>query len=138
MRIPLYVQALLLLCVHLALLTGLFLVLFNSQGGFAWDAIMRSPLGDRLQTTAWVIARQLEARPKNSWNNVLQEFGKTYGVKFLLFDISGRQLAGEPVQLPAEVSERVNFARGDHHFAFGPKMFTFGVRTSMNGHMLQM
>jgi two-component system sensor histidine kinase CpxA len=106
-RIPLAAQIIALLLLHLTVLAGLFLIFFNAQFGLGWEAVFYSPVGDRVDAIAWAVREQIRQRPVNAWDNVLQEFGKFYGVKFYIFDRLGHELAGEPVTLPATVLTRL-------------------------------
>lgn len=110
-RFPLYAQTLSFLFLHLTLLAALFLIFFNTQFGLGWEALINSAIGERLEGIAWVINRQIEVRPIDSWNSILDEFGKIYGVKFYIFNMRGEELAGEPVQLPAPVVLRIVMRR---------------------------
>ncbi len=106
-RFPLYAQTISFLLIHLILLLVLFLFLFNTKFGPGWDAVLSSPIGDRVEAIGWVIQKQLEVNKQTEWNSVLDEFGKFYGVDFYLFDFSGRQLAGQPIKLPEAVAAQV-------------------------------
>lgn len=104
-RFPLYAQTISFLLIHLILLLVLFLALFNTKFGPGWDAVLSSPIGDRVEAIGWVIQKQLEVNKQEEWNSVLEEFGKFYGVDFYLFDFSGKQLAGETISLPQTVEK---------------------------------
>lgn len=106
-RFPLYAQTISFLLIHLILLVVLFLALFNTKFGPGWDAVLSSPIGDRVEAIGWVIQKQLEVNKPAEWNTVLDEFGKFYGVDFYLFDFSGKQLAGEKMTLPEALSKEV-------------------------------
>ncbi len=106
-RFPLYAQTISFLLIHLILLVVLFLALFNTKFGPGWDAVLSSPIGDRVEAIGWVIQKQLEVNKPAEWNTVLDEFGKFYGVDFYLFDFSGKQLAGQKITLPETVSKEV-------------------------------
>ncbi len=101
-RFPLYAQTISFLLIHLILLLVLFLALFNTKFGPGWDAVLSSPIGDRVEAIGWVIQKQLEVNKPDEWNTVLDEFGKFYGVDFYLFDFSGKQLAGQTTTLPED------------------------------------
>lgn len=102
-RFPLYVQTLCLLLLQLALLFGMFVVLFDRQFGFGWDAIMHSPIGDQVNSMAWDVSHQLRDRPISEWNGILDDYGKIYGCKFYIFDNRGDEVAGETIKLPESV-----------------------------------
>ncbi|MBS1952818.1 MAG: HAMP domain-containing protein [Cyanobacteria bacterium SZAS-4] len=106
-RFPLYAQTISFLLIHLILLVVLFLALFNTKFGPGWDAVLSSPIGDRVEAIGWVIQKQLEVNKPDEWNTVLDEFGKFYGVDFYLFDFAGKQLAGQTTTLPEAVSKEV-------------------------------
>lgn len=106
-RFPLYAQTISFLLIHLILLLVLFLALFNTKFGPGWDAVLSSPIGDRVEAIGWVIQKQLEVNKPDEWNTVLDEFGKFYGVDFYVFDFAGKQLAGEKITLPDTVAHEV-------------------------------
>ena len=106
-KFPLYLQTIGFLVLHLLVLAMLFLLFFNTQFGLGWEALISSPLGERVEGISWVIRQQMLARPRESWNDVLAGFDKLYGVKFSVFDRRGNQIAGEPVSLPDSVLQRV-------------------------------
>lgn len=106
-RFPLYAQTISFLLIHLILLLVLFLALFNTKFGPGWDAVLSSPIGDRVEAIGWVIQKQLEVNKRDEWNTVLDEFGKFYGVDFYLYDFAGKQLAGESMKLPDAVSHEI-------------------------------
>lgn len=110
-RFPLFAQILCFLGLHLALLLVLFIILFSSQFGVGWNLLVTSPIGSRVESVAWEIFQQTRSSPTQEWNNILDEFGKFYGVKFYLFDVHCHQLAGEPVELPEAVKLRVTTRR---------------------------
>lgn len=113
-RFPIYAQTLSFLLLHFTILFVLFVILFNNQFGPGWNAIMHSPLGDKVDAVAWDIHRQLSAHTRDEWNAVLEESGKLYGVKFYLFDNKCEELAGEPIKLPDTVAERIKLHHGWH------------------------
>ncbi|CAN5407601.1 hypothetical protein BH10CYA1_BH10CYA1_01140 [soil metagenome] len=106
-RFPLYAQTISFLLIHLILLLVLFLALFNTKFGPGWDAVLSSPIGDRVEAIGWVIQKQLEVNKQDEWSAVLDEFGKFYGVDFCLFDFSGKQLAGQTTTLPETIEKEV-------------------------------
>jgi two-component system sensor histidine kinase CpxA len=81
-----------------------FLVL---QGGLGWDALVAGPSGTRAQATANVIAGEVAAASPDGRKAVLDRFGAAYGAEFYLFRVDEVQIAGTPVELPAEVRTRM-------------------------------
>src|SRR5580698_3305802 len=106
-RMPLYLQILSVLTLHLGLVCLIVLFAFNTQFGPGWEALMQTPVGERVEAIGFLISHQLEQQPKENWNRTLEAFGKAYGVKFYVFDSRGTELAGEAVTLPEAVKERV-------------------------------
>lgn len=113
-RFPIYAQTSTFLALHLVLLLVLFLAIFNRQFGPGWDALLRSPLGDRVESIAWDISRRVRGRPQSEWNGVLDDAAKIYDVKFYIYDGQGKELAGEPLVPPAQVAARLV-----HHYHRG-------------------
>lgn len=103
---PLYVQILSLLFLYLGVLALINFVCFNAQFGIGWEALLKSPVGDRVDAVADAINAELSASPPKKWNDVLNHFRQTYHANFYVFDFGGQQLAGEPITLPQTVSER--------------------------------
>lgn len=52
-----------------------------------------------------IITADLNETPRPEWNTVLKRFSAAYRVKFQVFREDGAQLAGEAIELPAEVRE---------------------------------
>ncbi len=114
-RFPLFAQTLGLLSLNLVLLLALRIIFFDQQNGPGWEALLYSPVGERVQAIAWAIHGQTQMRPIDEWGNVLKEFDKIYGAKFSIFDAAGHELAGEPIKLPANVLAAVQRnPRGRH------------------------
>jgi two-component system sensor histidine kinase CpxA len=107
LRMPLYAQIFSMLFLYVITLGVLVFASLNTQFGFGWDALIKSPLGDRVNTVADAITGQLKASPMTQWNAILSSFGKLHHVKFYLFDVLGNQLAGEPITIPQELDERL-------------------------------
>lgn len=117
-RFPLYAQTLCMLCIYLAALSGIAFAALGLQGALGWEAVVKSPLGERIDTIADAASSQLRAAPKKSWNMILSSFSNQYGADFQVFDPGGQLIAGKEGILPSEVL-------GDQHgfirqFSFGP------------------
>jgi two-component system sensor histidine kinase CpxA len=104
---PLYAQIFSMLFLYVTTLGVLVSISLNAQFGFGWDALIKSPLGDRVNTLADAITGQLKAAPMSQWDAILTSFGDLHHVKFYLFDVLGNQLAGEPITIPPELDERL-------------------------------
>lgn len=102
----LYLETLALLMLYLAALIAVVFIAFNTHFGAGWDALMQSPLGDKVDTVGDAVSNQLRSSPEKKWDEVLNLFGGLYHVKFAVFDIHGQQVAGEKIELPGEVLEQ--------------------------------
>lgn len=102
----LYVETLGLLVLYLSALIAVVFIVFNTQFGAGWDALLQSPLGDKVDTVADAVSNQLRSSPEKKWDEVLDLFGGLYHVKFSVFDIEGRQVAGDKVDLPESVLDQ--------------------------------
>jgi two-component system sensor histidine kinase CpxA len=107
-KYPLYIQTLGMLFAYLSAILIMLFVSFDAKFGFGWEALLKSPAGDRAEAISDAISLHLGACPQKEWTRVLNDFGKRYGVDFYLFDIFGRQLAGSTVTLPAPLSRHIN------------------------------
>jgi two-component system sensor histidine kinase CpxA len=106
-RFPLYLQTMGFLLLHVLVISLILVALFNSHFGMGWDALLSSPLGDRMESISWMIHQQAKTRPRANWDQTLAEFGKFYGVKFYIFTRQGQQVAGEQIQLPHSLLEQL-------------------------------
>jgi two-component system, OmpR family, sensor histidine kinase CpxA len=89
------------------LLVLLPVVFFNARFGLGWEALLRSPAGERVDAVSEAVVSQLANTDFEKWSAILDNFGSIYQVKFYLLDLSGGQLAGEPVKLPYELVHRL-------------------------------
>ena len=119
-RFPLYAQIICVFVINLGLLIGLRYAFFSSQFHIGWENILFSPVSEKVQGVAFDVVKQFQTRPKSEWTEVLNEYGDYYGVKFYLFDARGEQVAGDKVELPERVIQKVTEApflrafRGPH------------------------
>ena len=83
MRMPLYAQIFGMLFLYVLTLISIVFIGFNAQFGFGWDALVKSPLGDRINTVADAITAQLSSTPSEQWNDILESYGNRHHLKFL-------------------------------------------------------
>lgn len=102
----LYLETLGLLMLYLTALIAVVFIAFNTHFGAGWDALMQSPLGDKVDTVGDAVSNQLRSSPEKKWDEVLDLFGGLYHVKFAVFDIHGQQVAGDKIKLPGEVLQQ--------------------------------
>lgn len=117
----LYVETLALLVLYLSALIAVVFIVFNTQFGAGWDALMQSPLGDKVDTVADAVSNQLRSSPETKWDEVLDLFGGLYHVKFSVFDLEGHQIAGEKLDLPNSVLDQFVFPLPPPHFGMHGK-----------------
>jgi two-component system, OmpR family, sensor histidine kinase CpxA len=100
----LFLKTLGMLCLHLSLFgIALFAAFSAPFGGLGWEAIIKSPLGERAEVVAQSVAAQLNAAPYSKWNEVLHAQGDLYNVRFSVYDIGLHRLAGDRSPMPTEL-----------------------------------
>jgi two-component system sensor histidine kinase CpxA len=110
-RFPLYAKILLWLFANVVLFALLFYGLFRFQFNVEWDSLLAGRAGERIKALSEVLRSELNEVTPAEWNPVLQRFGQAYGVKLLILHPSGVQLAGEPMEVPPEVREKLQAGR---------------------------
>jgi len=126
-------QTLSMVLLYLIALNAIVFICFNAQFGIGWEAMLKSPAGDRIDTIADAISSQLQSSDKKHWTAVLQNFDKLYNAQFYVFNVHGEQLAGKPLTLPKALKDKVNeFPLGLPPNMAGPHgNHMFGFRTPM-------
>ena len=119
-RYPLSLKVSLWLMLNLLLLAALGVGFFVLHGGLGWSALVAGPAGERAQALFSIIAGEASAATGDARHAVLKRFGEASDAEFFLFGIDETQLAGNPVELPAEVRERMEFRGPGWGFAGGP------------------
>jgi two-component system sensor histidine kinase CpxA len=99
----------LLLAIGNLLLLGLgFMVFLRLQLREDFGHFLMTAGRDRARAVAQQLAVQLEDTDASKWDAVLDSYSKANGVTFLVYDVSGKQLAGPPLVLPAAVQTRLH------------------------------
>ena len=94
--------------VLLALVAGWLL-----RSEFRLEALINGAGGERFQRVADSLLGELRERPRADWTRILQRYGGTYDVQFVLADERGETVAGNPLlNLPEEVRSRLRLGRG--------------------------
>lgn len=107
---PLSLKVSVWLLLNLVLLAAAAIGFFVVQGGLGWNALLSGPSGQRVQATANLIAGEAaSATTREARNAVLARLGPAYGAEYFLFRLDDSQIAGAPVDLPAEVKSRMEF-----------------------------
>jgi two-component system sensor histidine kinase CpxA len=106
-RLPLSAKILLWFFLNLLLLVAAFYLVLRVQFRFGLDVLISGRGGERIQGLANVIAAELTERPREEWDGILGRFGSGYGVQLTLVRPDGGRVAGEQLELPREVIERL-------------------------------
>jgi two-component system sensor histidine kinase CpxA len=102
-KLPLYGKILLWFFLNLVLLVTAFFIIARVQFKFGLDSLISGPAGERVRAIAHLLGEELRDAPRSDWNATLKHFSDAYQVQFFLFREDGVQIAGETVELPAEV-----------------------------------
>jgi len=114
-RFSLHLQTLAMLLAYLFALSLAVFIGFNTQFGIGWEALYKSPLGDRVDNIADAISSRLRSSTSKEWNSILSHFGEKYHAQFYLFADNGLQFAGKDIALPEPVAARLqDFPHGPH------------------------
>ncbi len=103
-RFPLYAKILLWFFLNLLILVVGFLGFFKLQ----LNSAIVTTVHDRLRPIEQLIISELGPAPRSQWDDILKRFSAAYGVKFLLFQNTGKQVAGEKITLPQEVQSQLS------------------------------
>ncbi|HEY9754449.1 MAG TPA: HAMP domain-containing sensor histidine kinase [Oculatellaceae cyanobacterium] len=119
-RLPLYAQIFGMLFLYLLTLTAIVFISLNAKFGFGWEALIKSPVGDRVNTIADAVVGRLASSKKAEWDEILKSYEKRHHLQFYLFDVFGHQLAGAKVEVPKTFAPHVLEFAGHHRFGPGP------------------
>lgn len=108
---PLYARILLWFFLNLVLLAAIFAVLLRAQFQFRFDRMIHGGAVYRLGAVSHLVSTEMAETEPEDWGRILAKFGDAYGVEFFLFS-RGNQLAGEAVEVPDDVAERLNRRSG--------------------------
>lgn len=103
MRVPLYVRMLLWFLLNLAVLAALFALLIFLELRGQLSPLLQQLAGERLVPIAQVMHEELRRAPREDWPAVLENFGRSHQLEFLLVDPAGHAIAGGPRPLPEPV-----------------------------------
>ena len=107
LRFPLYAQLLTWFFLNLVLLAAGFYLVLRSQFHFKLDSLLAGAAGERIESIVNVVESELAENPPAQWTQVLARFQSGYGLAFYAFNGEGTQVAGEAVELPAEVKAKL-------------------------------
>jgi two-component system sensor histidine kinase CpxA len=121
LRFPLYGKVLFWFFVNLVLVAALAYGFVRMQFRIGLDWLLAGPARQRLEAMGEVIAGELRDQPKPVWNEALARYQVANGASFTIFRNDGVQAAGEALQPPAEVMEKLRDRRGPPSQAQPPR-----------------
>ena len=108
LRFPLYAKILTWFFLNLLLLGAVFYGFFGSKLHVGFNSLLAGAAEDRIEGLVRLIENELKDAPRSSWDAILEKFGAAYqGVEFYIFRPDGKQIAGAPLTLPAEMKMRL-------------------------------
>ena len=105
--LPLSLRILLWALLNLVLLGAVGWILFRGQFGLGLDALLAGRAGDRLQSMADVLGGELARTPQTKWDAVLARNATAYELKLMVVRPDGQRWAGEPLEIPPDVRQRL-------------------------------
>ena len=106
-RIPIYAKVIILFGLNLLLVGAIVVVAIRQQLSEELDTVLGRQVSERLTTISRQIRTDVEDSQKSSWDEALDQFSREHHVAFYLFNVEGEQLAGNPIDLPIRVQERL-------------------------------
>lgn len=115
-RFPLPAQILCLVVLNVLSLVAIRFLFFSPQLSSGWNSIICDSAAERVHAIAFSTFRQMLMLPDSEWSGLLKEYEEMYGAKFLIFDEHGKQVAGEKLKIPNEVSGKLETPLPKPHF----------------------
>jgi two-component system sensor histidine kinase CpxA len=113
-RFPISAKILLLFFANL-LLVGIAAILFlEFEVHLGPETLLGGQAGRRIDALADLVNGAINAEAPAQWDDVLTRAGNLYGLHLLIAGPDGRRVAGENIQLPPEVIERLFRPRPPH------------------------
>src|ERR1700722_6715524 len=107
-RLALSTKIFLLAFLNIALLAAVFLIFARVQFHMGIGSLLFAPAEDRVVGRAQQVELELEERPKDLRDALMQRLSVLYNAEFYLFEMpSMKQVAGHPVQLPQVVLDEL-------------------------------
>ncbi len=111
-RFPLLVKTIIWFFLNLLLLAAVFLLIFGLSFRFEPWSPFFGGTGHRIEAVSGVIIGEMDEKTREQRDDVLKRYAAAFKVNFFLFDHKGVQLAGEPIELPAEVAKDITRSEG--------------------------
>ncbi|MEO7297602.1 MAG: HAMP domain-containing sensor histidine kinase [Verrucomicrobiota bacterium] len=110
-KFPLYAKILFWFFLNVVVLAVVFFFVARVQFRFGLDSLIAGKAGERMQSITKLIMEDLRDRPRLEIDSVLKRFGEAYSLDFFIFRNDGAQIAGEPMELPPQVQEKIRERR---------------------------
>ena len=107
-RFPIFAKVLLVFGLNLLLLATAFVFFVRSQMTEEMDSLLGRQVAGRFGATAESMHDRVEKDETLDWETVLTERSKDGAISYFLFQPSGNQLAGPPIELPDAVADRLS------------------------------
>lgn len=119
-RLPLYGKILAWFALNLAVLALLFFFFLKAQFRLGLDWMLSGEPGDRIAAVGDRVTQEFSRVKEAEWTARLRALGDENGVRFALFNGTGRQAHGEPMAVPDEVMPRLIDRRPPNERPRGP------------------
>jgi two-component system, OmpR family, sensor histidine kinase CpxA len=106
-RFPLFAKILCWFLLNIALLAFVGWLILQQQTRFGFDSLLAGRSGDRIRSVGALVEEELREKRPAEWAAVLRKFESAYPLYFHVFLRDGREIAGGPVTLPADVLARL-------------------------------
>lgn len=106
-RLSLSLKILLLALLNLCLLGVVFLVFARLQFSFELSSFLLAQARERVVSVSRLLALQLPDSSRQDWSSLLADYSARYAADLYLFDWTGQELAGKPVQLPPQILDEL-------------------------------
>jgi two-component system, OmpR family, sensor histidine kinase CpxA len=110
-RFPLYAKMLSCLLLNILLAAVVVVWLLRTHFGVDTNWLLSDTARARLQAMSTVLAAELRENPRDQWDEIVRRTGEAHGVRLGLFEMTGRQVAGDELVLAPAVAERLQSPR---------------------------
>jgi len=110
-KFPLYAKILFWFFLNVVVLAVVFFFVARVQFRFGLDSLIAGKAGERMQSITKLIMEDLKDRSRVEIDSVLKRFGEAYSLDFYIFRNDGEQIAGELMELPTQVQEKIRERR---------------------------
>ncbi len=106
-RLPLFSKILFLAFLNLCLLGLALFLIARAQFRVDPGSFLLAPAQGRIMAAAEAVSLELNEAQPETWNQILERYGREYRAKLALFDENGDTVAGESAPVPRQVADRI-------------------------------